>query len=266
MAEGGKILAEVMSQTLKKAVSGMTTRELDAFADDLIVKSGGKASFKMVKGYKHATCMCVNEVVVHGIPGNYALKTGDILGIDCGVFYKGFHTDASWTILVHGSQISNLKSQNKNIRENPLEIRENPKDRFLRIGKEALEAAISAAHVGNYVWDISAAIQDVIEKKGGYHSVHSLTGHGVGRSLHEDPFIPCFREGEREKSAQLENGMTLAIEVIYGQKTGKVWYLSDDGWTIGTRDGSWAGLYEQTIAIVGGKARMLTSIAKEQAF
>ncbi len=247
MRKGGKMLSEIMKKTLERAKPGVRTIELERFADREINKRGAKASFKTVKGYQYATCMCLNSTVVHGLPGNDVLKENDVLGVDMGVLYKGFHTDMSWTKLI---QNDSVKFKN---------IRENPKIRFLEIGKEALENAIAVCRVGNYVWDISKAIQDVVEKKGGYHSIRVLTGHGVGRKLHEDPIIPCFAEGKREKSAKLNEGMTLAIEVIYAVGTDKVWYGNEDGWTITTRDSSLAGLFECTLAVAKKSPEILTS-------
>ncbi len=260
MKEGGKILSDVIKKTLEKAKAGTSTIELENFASDLIKKAGALPSFKTVKGYKFATCICVNSCVVHGLPSHYVLKNGDILGLDCGVVWKGLHTDASWSIIVGAN------SMNQNINDDG---QDNIKTtnilkkrlRLLEIGKEALIKAIEAAVVGNYVWDIGKAIEDIVEKKGGYFVVHSLTGHGIGKNLHEDPFIPGFPEGKREHSVKIQNGMTLAIEVIYGEKTGKIWYGEDDGWTINIQDGSDAGLFEETVAIVDGKPLILTHLA-----
>ncbi len=250
MAEGGDILAQVFLKTFAQVKPGTKTIELEHFAANLIEKAGAKPSFKTVNHYQFATCMCVNDVVVHGLPSDYILKDHDILSIDAGVLWKGFHTDASWSVIVGYKKSEGLDK----------------KMRFLAIGKEALKKAIDIAVAGNYVWDISHTIQDVVEQTGGYHCVHSLTGHGVGKTLHEDPFIPCYAAGKREKSARLVAGMTLAIEVIYGEKTGKVWYKNDDGWTISTQDGSWAGLFEETIAITSGKPRILTHLVEKANF
>jgi methionyl aminopeptidase len=247
MVEGGDILGDIFLKTLLQVKAGVKTIELERFAAELIEKSGAKPSFKTVNHYQFTTCMCVNDVVVHGLPNDYVLQEGDILGIDMGVLWKGFHTDASWSVIVGCEKFDE-------------------KVRFLQIGKEALHKAIEVAVVGNYVWDISHAIQDTVEKKGGYHCVRVLTGHGVGKILHEDPFIPCYIEGKREKSPRLTEGMTLAIEVIYGQKTGQVWYGNDDGWTITTKDGSWAGLFEETIAVTSGKPRILTHLVEKANF
>jgi methionyl aminopeptidase len=251
MKESAGILSKVFQKTLKLVKSGVTTMELENFAREEIEKMGAKASFQTVENYKYATCMCINDCVVHGLPGNYVLKPGDILGIDMGALWKDYHSDASWSVIV----------DEEIIRKNPLEIRINQKRRFLDIGEEALWAAIKEAHVGNYIWDISAKIQEIVEKKGGYHVVHSLTGHGIGRELHEDPFIPGFISGKRENSPKIVDGMVLAIEIIYGASSGKVWYGGNDGWTISTRDGGLSGLFEATVAIVNGKPIILTHLA-----
>lgn len=244
MKEGGEILSRVIIETLKKAKPGVKTIELENFAADLIKKAGALASFKTVENYQFATCICVNDCVVHGLPKNYILKKGDILGVDCGVLWKGFHTDASWTIIVGEENTA-----------------ASPRQKFLEIGKEALSEAIKAAIPGNYIWDIGKVIEDIVEKKGGYHVVHALTGHGIGRKLHEDPFIPGYPSGKRENSEKIVEGMTLAIEVIYGASTGEVWYGNSDGWTITTRDGSDAGLFEVTIAVTSGSPLILTHLA-----
>ncbi|TSC54376.1 MAG: hypothetical protein LiPW16_25 [Microgenomates group bacterium LiPW_16] len=237
MKEGGKILAKILEEIKKEVKSGITTLELDKRAEELIKQSGGKPSFKMVKGYKWITCMCVNEVVVHGVPGNYKLKEGDVLGIDIGLFYKGFHTDMAWTLRV--------QTQNDEV------------DRFLEAGKRALEEAIKMAKVGNYVGHVSQAIQETIEKAG-FSPVRALVGHGVGRNLHEEPQIPCFLRGKIEDTPKLKEGMTLAIEIIYNQGKPEVVYGSDDGWTIKTADGKLSGLFEHTVAVLEGGPEILT--------
>ena len=232
MAEGGKKLGRILEEVIKKAKPGVGTRELDNFAEELIKKAGGRPSFKMVPKYKWATCLCVNEVVVHGIPNSYKLKEGDILGIDVGMYYKGFHTDTAWTLRV----------------QNPKSKIQNPNDKFLNTGIVALEKAIGVAKVGNYLGHISKTIQETIEDAG-YSVVKSLVGHGVGRKLHEEPQIPGFLKGKIKVSAPLQIGMTLAIEVIYNQGGKEVVFKNDDGWTIATCDGKLSGLFEHTIAV-----------------
>ncbi len=242
MHEGGKILAEILHQTLAKATPGITTYELDKFTDRLIHQAGAKPSFKMEK-YSFATCLCVNDTVVHGVPDGYVLHEGDILGIDMGVFYKGFHTDASWTKEIASSQAPR--------NDNP----------FLRTGELALKEAIKVCQIGNHVGHISQKIQEIIED-GGYSCVKQLVGHGVGKDLHEDPEIPCYLRGKIENTAEIKEGMTFAVEIIYNMGKSPVIYKNDDGWTVVTRDGLPSGLFEHTIAVTSCGPEILTQNAK----
>ncbi|OGG07841.1 type I methionyl aminopeptidase [Candidatus Gottesmanbacteria bacterium RIFCSPHIGHO2_01_FULL_42_12] len=228
--EGGKITAMVIKSVLDKAIPGVTTNELDKYACDLIQKAGGYPSFKMEKGYFWTTCMNVNDTVVHGIPGDYKLADGDRLGLDVGTFYKGFHTDASWSKII-GQQTTDNRLQ-----------------KFLSTGEEALSEAIKMAVPGNHIGHISQKIQEIVEG-GGYSCVKQLVGHGVGRQLHEDPEIPCFIRGKVEKTPIIREGMCLAIEIIYNEGKSPIVYGNSDGWTVVTRDGSLSGLFEHTVII-----------------
>lgn len=227
MKESGKIAVGALKLVVSKARPGITTLELDKIAEEYIKKMGGAPSFKTVRGYKYTICATVNEDVVHGLPSKYKIKSGDIVGIDLGVYYKGFHSDVAYTVSVGA---------------------EDATEKFLNIGKQALAAGISKARLGNHVGDISSAIQKIVEGAG-YSVVRSLVGHGVGRQLHEDPSVPGFLWGRIESTPLLKEGMTLAIEIIYNQGAAEVVYKSDDGWTISTDDGSLSGLFEKTIAI-----------------
>lgn len=242
MRHGGHILAEVLFAVLREAKPGVTELELDKLAEKMIRERGGEPGFMKVKGYHHTTCMSTNAVVVHGIPGNYALKAGDVVGIDCGVFYKGFHTDMSESV---------------RIKKQELRSKEDAVDKFLGVGKLALEEAIKVAVPGNRIGHISKKIQDIVEKQNGYSVVRQLIGHGVGRQLHEDPEVPGFLYGKIENTPLLKEGMTIAVEVIYNMGTPDV-TLDRDGWTIRTADGKLAGLYERTIAITKDGNEMLT--------
>ncbi len=246
MRIGGKILADVLFAVLDAAKPGVTEVELDVMADRLICAAGGYPGFKKVAGYKHATCISLNDVVVHGVPTARKLVHGDVFGIDCGVYYKGFHTDMSQTLRVK-SQNSNLKTQNK----------KDAVDVFLETGKKALEEAIKQAKPGNRIGHISGTIQKIVEG-GGYSVVRSLIGHGVGRELHEDPEVPGYLVGKLEKTPLLKVGMTIAIEVIYNMGKKDVVYANDDGWTIKTSDGSMSGLFERTVAITENGPIILT--------
>lgn len=231
MQEGGAILSEVMKILLKTVDVGIEMIEIDRLAESEIVKRGAKPSFKMVPGYKWTICACVNDVVVHGIPDSYKAKVNDLVGIDVGAFYKGLHTDCSWSVRVGDSRDTKAK-----------EI-----DAFLNAGKIALNKAIDQATVGNHIYDISAAIEKNVTSAG-FFVVKSLIGHGIGDNLHEAPEVPGFVSGAREKTPRIENGLTIAIEVIYNLGTPEVVYKKGDGWTIASIDGKLSGLFETTVA------------------
>lgn len=242
MREGGQRLSWVVGKVINEARPGVALFQLDQLAELLIEKQGGKPSFKMVPGYNWATCLNVNEGVVHGIPGNYRLQEGDLFSIDVGMFYKGFHTDMARTLCIQ-AQNSKVKTQN---------------DFFLEVGRRTLKKAIQIAKVGNRVGHISKTIGNEV-KKAGFTPIRVLTGHGVGRELHEKPQIPCFLKGKIEQTSLLKPGMVLAIEVIYSQGGADV-VMTNDGWTIQTADGKLAGLFEDTVAITSKGPLILTSI------
>jgi len=239
MRHGGKILSEVLWEVMKSIKPGVTEIEVEEMADRLITEKGGEAAFKRVKGYKYATCISTNNVVVHGIPASYKLKDGDVIGVDCGVFYKDYNTDMSHSVRVGGSKGDEI-------------------DKFLEVGQKALDEAIKQAILGNRIGNISKTIQDIVEKENGYSIVRSLIGHGVGKKLHEDPEVPGFLHGKIEKTPVLKLGMTIAIEIIYNMGGPEVAFYNKDGWTIGTSDGSLSGLYERTIAITENGPEVLT--------
>lgn len=239
MQKGGKILSDVLYHVMGSIKPGMTELEVDQMAEKMIRERGGEPGFQKVPGYKHTVCMSTNDVVVHGIPGNYAFKPGDVVGVDCGVFLDGFHTDMSETI-----RVSEFKNEQDEV------------DTFIRIGKYALDEAIKEAVIGNRVGHISKKIQSIVEGSG-YSIVRSLIGHGVGKELHEDPEVPGYLARPLQKTPLLKEGMTIAIEVIYNMGSAEV-TLDPDGWTIRTEDGSLAGLYERTIAITKKGPLMLT--------
>lgn len=245
MQEGGKILAKVLQELLQNIRPGVSELEIDRLAEKLIKGYGAEPGFKKVRGYKFSICVSTDDVVVHGIPTDYKFKIGDVVGIDCGVFYKGFHTDMAETILV-SSQESRVKSQKLD------EI-----NKFLETGRKALNAGIKKAKVGNRVGDISKTIQEIVERAG-YSVVKSLVGHGVGKELHEEPEVPGYLAVKLEKTPRLTEGMTIAVEVIYNMGKDEVMYKEDDGWTISTGDGSLSGLFERTIAITQNGPVILT--------
>ncbi len=244
MQLGGRILSEVMWEVCRAAKPGVSELELDEMAEKLIREKGGEPGFMKVPGYHNTICACTNDVVVHGIPTNYRLKDGDIIDIDMGVFYGGFHTDMCETV--------KIKSAGGKI-NNELQI-----DDFLATGKKALNAAIKQAKAGNHIGNISKIIQQIVEQDNGYSVVRSLIGHGVGRELHEDPEVPGYLEGSIERTVLLKPGMTIAVEVIYNMGKGEVVYLGTDDWTIVSKDGSLSAVFERSIAITGGEPIILT--------
>ena len=239
--EGGKRLSWALSQILKEAKPQVALWQLDKLAEKLIKKQGGQPSFKMVPGYHWTTCIDINEGVVHGIPGKYRLKENDLVSVDIGMFYKGFHTDMARTIRLKEQENRRIKS-----------------DEFLEVGEKALEKAIKAAKAGNRVGHISQAMEEEI-RKAGFSPIEALTGHGVGKKLHEEPPIPCLLWEEIGKTPLLKNGMVLAIEVIYAQGKPDL-VISDDNWTIKTADGKLAGLFEETIVIRKDHPLILTPL------
>ena len=238
MAEGGAKLARVKNSLKKEIKAGVNANDIESLATELIIKKeGAKPSFRMVPGYNWTTCVNINEGVVHGIPKKeIVFERGDVVSVDVGVFYKGFHTDTSITV---GIQVS----------------KENQK--FLDTGEEALRQAIKATRTGNRIFDISQAIEKTLAR-GGYSPVRALVGHGVGRELHEEPQIPCFAdELHRSTSPEIMKGMVLAIEVMYSQGSGDV-KLENDGWTISSSDDTITALFEDTVAITKEGSKVLT--------
>jgi len=250
MREGGRILAEVLFEVLDHIEPGVSELELDLLVEKLIREKGATPGFKKVKGYRHSICVSTNDVVVHGIPTNYRFKIGDIVGIDCGVYYKGFNTDCAQTVRVKSQ--SPIQSGTKVKSQNYDDI-----DKFLKIGETALLEAIKQAKPGNRIGNISKTIQGIVER-GGYSVVRSLVGHGVGRKLHEAPEVPGFLATKIENTPKLDSGTTIAIEVIYNMGKKDVVYSNDDGWTIKTKDKSLSGLFERTIAVTKDGPVILT--------
>lgn len=240
MRQSGHIAAAVLNKALSFIKVGVTEFEVDKIAEEEIYKLGGELSYKSVPGYKFATCVTVNDQVVHGIPTERKFKNGDLVSIDLAVEYRGWHTDCAWSILV-GDRRSEIGDRIE-------------KEKFLKVGEEALWDGIAQAIDGNRIGDISYAIQTKIESAG-YHVVRSLVGHGIGRSLHEDPEVPGF--GEKGMGMILKKGTALAIEVIYIKGTHQV-TLGKDGWTFSSSDGSWGGLFEMTVIVGNKKVEVLT--------
>lgn len=240
MRQSGKIASAALKKALEKIKIGVSELEVNKAAEEEIYRLGGDLSYKTVPGYKYATCITPNEQVVHGIPTDRKFGIGDLVSVDLAVEFKGWHTDCAWTILVENGKLK-------------MEDRKN-KEKFLKTGEQALWEGIAEAVEGNRVGDISYAIQSKVEE-GGYQVVRSLVGHGVGRSLHEEPEIPGF--GKKNTGIILKSGMSLAIEVIYAKGSSEV-ILEEDGWTFTTADGSLAGLFEMSVIVGKDRAEVLT--------
>lgn len=257
MQNGGKILSDTMWSLKKEIKPGISELEIDSIAQKLIKKRGGQVGFKKVQGYKHTICISVNDVCVHGIPTKQKLKEGDIVGIDCGVFLGGFHTDMSETLRV-SNQKSPVRSASTSVAGGKIKNQKSDDiDRFLEVGKRALNESIKQAKIGNHVGNISKVIQDIIEVENGYSIVKTLVGHGVGKDLHEEPEVPGFLSEKIENTPKLVEGMVIAVEVIYNMGKPEL-VLADDGWTLKTKDGSLSGLFERTIAITSKGPLILT--------
>ena len=240
MRKGGKMLADTLWEVLRAVKPGVSELALDALAEKLIREKGGTPGFMEVPGYHHTICAATNDVVVHGIPTEYKLQKGDVVCIDCGVYYEGLHTDMAETVVVGGDEAATD------------EVR-----KFLDTGKQALKAGVKEAKAGNRIGHISKAIQDIVEGEGGYSIVRSLVGHGVGKELHEPPEVPGYLAKPIEKTPLLKKDMTIAIEVIYNMG-GRDVMMDQDGWTIRSQDGSLSAVFERTVLITDKGPEILT--------
>jgi methionyl aminopeptidase len=223
MRLGGNIAKNALNLALELSKEGVSLIEINDEVDKFILNNKATPSFKRVPGYHYATCINVNEGLVHGIPNKYVIKKGDLVKIDLGVYYQGFNTDTSAT----------------------KEIGTNKEEKFIKAGIACIEAAISECVVGNKLGDVSNAMQKVIESAG-YTVSRSLVGHGIGKDLHEEPLIPPY--GKKGTGMLLKEGLVFAIEIIYQKGSHHIKSL-EDGWTLVTKDGSLAGLHEHTVAI-----------------
>lgn len=236
MGEAGRIVAAVIAALTRAIAPGITTRELDAIAVRELKRHGAAASFKGYRGFPASICVSVNDEVVHGIPGERLLQEGDIVGLDFGAYYRGFHGDAAVTV---GVGKLNLQSRS-----------------LLEVAEGALRAGIAAARQGARLGDISAAIQSHVESRG-FSVVREYVGHGIGREMHEEPQIPNF--GPPGQGPLLQNGMTLALEPMVNAGDWRT-KVSANNWTVVTADGRLSAHFEHTIAIDGAEAKILTQL------
>lgn len=223
-----------MHEVQRMVRPGITTRQLDRFAEDFVAKAGAKPAFKGYRGYPATLCTSVNHQVVHGIPSDYTLKEGDILGIDAGVVLDGYYGDAAVTVSV-GEISDELK-------------------KLVRTTERALELGIQQAYVGNRLHDISHAIEHHAHENG-YSVVRDFVGHGIGTALHEEPQVPNY--GKAGTGPRLREGMVLAIEPMLNTKGHEVRILPDN-WTVVTADGGYSAHFEHSIAITDNGPWVLT--------
>ncbi len=236
LKEAGRIVALVHEELKKHIVSGITTKEIDKLSEKVIRQNGATPSFKGYQGFPGSVCVSINDMVIHGIPDNRKLKDGDIVSVDVGACYQGYHGDSAWTYAV-----GNVSSEAKEL---------------MKVTKEALFEGLKQAKPGNHVGDISAAIEEYV-KQHGYTSPVDYTGHGVGTSIHEDPMVPNY--GKSGHGPLLKTGMVIAVEpmVHIGKKDVKV---LKDGWGVVTADHSLAAHYEHTIVITEDGYEILTKL------
>jgi len=236
MSEAGRILAKIMEELMKKVRPGISTKELDRLAESLILNYGGKCSFKGYQNFPACLCTSINEEIVHAVPSERVLKEGEIVSLDLGIFYKGFHCDMAITL-----PVGKIKPEAQ---------------RLIRVTKKALKRGIKKVRPGNRVGDIGNTIQRYVESQG-FNVVRDLCGHGIGRELHEDPQILNY--GKRHAGEELKEGMVICIEPMV---TAGDWKLkkTKDGFGYKTQDGSLSCHFEHTVAITKEGCQILTEI------
>jgi len=237
MKIGGAMLGRVRAELYKFTLVGVTPKQVEFKARELIKTEGAELSFTKVPGYRWATCININEGIVHGIPeSDVPFHDGDLVTVDVGVYYHGYHTDAAFSKIVGVSTSA--------------------KDKFIKAGLEGLKNAIAVVKPGNRIGDISSAMESTL-KKYGYQATRELTGHGVGKELHEEPMISNIVIGSREKTPMIKVGQTLAIEIIYVEGKPTL-ILEEDGWTISTKDGTLSAVHEETVVVTEDGCSILT--------
>ena len=236
MEIAGRIVEDTLNLMARTAKAGMRTDELNSIAEDFIRSQGAVPSFLNYAGYPKSICTSVNEQVVHGIPGSYRLRDGDILSVDIGAVINGFHGDAARTLLIG---------------EVDPDVQE-----LVKVTRECFFEGLRQVRPGNRISDIGKAVQAYAESHG-YGVVRDLVGHGIGRKMHEPPDVPNFWDPRMGRGIRLEAGMCIAIEPMINMGTADVIQLSD-GWTVVTADGKPSAHYENTVAVTDGEPRLMT--------
>ncbi len=239
MREAGRIVAEVLAEIRAAVAPGVTTSDLEAIAGRIIVdKHGAIPSFKGYRGFPGMICASLNEEIVHGIPGEQILREGDIVSVDVGVIYRGYHGDAATTVAVGEIDAESRK--------------------LMDVTAESLRIGIEAAHPGNWTSDISKSIQAYVEGQG-FSVVREYTGHGIGRQMHEDPQIPNYYDSRLGAQVRLRSGMTFALEPMVMVGDWRTRVLADN-WTVVTADGTRSAHFEHTVAVTKNGPEILTRL------
>lgn len=238
MKVGGKILKNVVDELVPWIQEGQSTLEIDKKAEELIRSQGAEPSFKTVNGYDWTICIPINEQAVHTPPSNRVVQDGDLVTVDIGVLYKGFHTDYA-TSKVVGTKV------------NP------DTQRFLEVGKETLEKAIARVHAGTHLGELGEFIYNEITSNG-YFIMKELTGHGIGRELHEDPYVLNFLDRPVQKTYKIKPGFVFALEIIYSMGSEEIAYEKGNSWSIISKDKSLSACFEKTLAVTEEKTFILT--------
>jgi methionyl aminopeptidase len=238
MRQSALLVSKTLTEVAKILRPGITTFSIDEMIGGFIRDHHGIPSFLNYRGYPFNSCISVNDVVVHGFPGKYELKEGDIASIDVGIILNGWHGDHAYTFAIGDPGEETVQ--------------------LLKVTKEALYKGIEKAVAGNRVGDISFAIQQHTEKKYGYGVVRELVGHGLGRELHEDPQVANY--GKRGSGSKLKEGIVLAIEPMINLGTREI-YTEEDGWTVRTKDGKPSAHFEHDVCVRKGKADILSNYA-----
>lgn len=236
MRQSCQLVGKTQAEIAKILRPGINTLFLNKIAEEFILDNGGIPTFKNYHGYPFATCISVNDMVVHGFPNNNELRDGDVVSVDIGIFKNGFHGDSAYTFAI-GEVSDDIKQ-------------------LLRVTKESLYLGLEKAVSGNRVGDIANAIQEHTEKKHGYGVVRELVGHGLGKDLHEDPQVPNY--GKKGSGAKLKEGMVLAIEPMINMGVRDITY-DPDGWTIRTRDNKVSAHFEHDVCVMKGKPDILST-------
>jgi methionyl aminopeptidase len=234
LRKAGKILSSIVTQLQSSLTSGMSTKDIDLKAEELVRQNKVTAAFKGYRGFPGVACISVNEVVVHGIPDKRIIKNGDIVSLDIGIIYKGYYSDTAVTV-----PVGDIPSETR---------------RLLDVTRASLFLGIEQARVGNRLSDISFAVQSFVEMHG-FSVVRDFVGHGIGRALHEEPEIPNY--GRAGQGPILQEGMVFAIEPMVNMGTHRTKILSD-GWTVVTEDGKPSAHFEHTIVITAHGPEILT--------